>query len=605
MHYDLPEYYLIKSHKPKIQRFYEKHKKKLLWALFDCYKVELVIYTILVAISCIIEFMLTIYSGKAMDKVASGANFRDPAVIKQLAYYFGMMSSLNLITTLISAYNDFMIENVVIGIGISTFSMLQDKIFRYRILNSTKFTEGYITNLIQVDADQVGQMISNASTAIQRTVKPLIAFIYMIYVVGWRMTLFSLMIYMALKTTSIIVLWLRYVVTKALMLAKDKRMTIFSNVIENLEFIKINALENFFCYEVFKKREKEIKQLRNNALVFVLNRFISATTGPGAEVLIFLCFFWWRENTRTNYGAYTSFLQLYGSATFELHNLVYIFVFIFRALANFNRVEEFLAYEDDGQKIRHIEESRASIDAGRRENATDVAIEVLNGNFEWKKAQTQFDKQETMEDVDERNRLLGNTARQGGNAVNDEGDIEMVNLNAEEVRTPLNDQAENKLKNQNSGRAQSHNSNPFNFESDQYSDQASRGSFQLKNINLKIFKGDKIAIIGKSNSGKSSLLYSLLGEMLPTDGSSRIKRTGKVALLTQQRWLIGDTIKENILLGEKYNEEMMVRALKASQLVKDLEFLTNGIETVLSDNGDTVSGGQRARIALARCFYQK
>jgi ATP-binding cassette subfamily C (CFTR/MRP) protein 4 len=98
-----------------------------------------------------------------------------------------------------------------------------------------------------------------------------------------------------------------------------------------------------------------------------------------------------------------------------------------------------------------------------------------------------------------------------------------------------------------------------------------------------------------------------MGEMIPIEGDtkSKVEINGKVAYLAQKRWVIGATIKENILLGKEYDRLTMEAALSASQLIYDLKSLSHGIETILSDNGDTVSGGQRARIGLARCFYQK
>ena len=122
-------------------------------------------------------------------------------------------------------------------------------------------------------------------------------------------------------------------------------------------------------------------------------------------------------------------------------------------------------------------------------------------------------------------------------------------------------------------------------------------------------RGEKVMVFGDSSSGKSSLLYAILGEMnevFPHSNHSSVKtKRGSFGLLTQQRWILGDTVKNNILLALEYDEEKMKRCLEASQLVDDLPNLSDGLETVLGDTSDNVSGGQKARIALARCFYQK
>jgi ABC-type transport system involved in cytochrome bd biosynthesis fused ATPase/permease subunit len=129
--------------------------------------------------------------------------------------------------------------------------------------------------------------------------------------------------------------------------------------------------------------------------------------------------------------------------------------------------------------------------------------------------------------------------------------------------------------------------------------------FVLRNVNLSIKKGEKVVIFGDSTSGKSSLLYCCLGEMIPEHNEIKVKKCGKMCLMDQGRWLIGDTVKENITLGKPYDESEMEEALRASELLPDLGTFSHGLETGLGDTTDTVSGGQRARIALARCFYQK
>ena len=138
-------------------------------------------------------------------------------------------------------------------------------------------------------------------------------------------------------------------------------------------------------------------------------------------------------------------------------------------------------------------------------------------------------------------------------------------------------------------------------------DEEGTDDFFVRGVNLEIKKGERVAVIGRSSSGKSSLLYSVMGEMIPMNinGQTKIVRNGSISFLAQQRWVIGTSIKENICLGKPYNEELMERALMTSKLAFDMKNLSHGIDTVLSDSGDTVSGGQKARIGLARCFYQE
>ena len=134
--------------------------------------------------------------------------------------------------------------------------------------------------------------------------------------------------------------------------------------------------------------------------------------------------------------------------------------------------------------------------------------------------------------------------------------------------------------------------------------ETSTNTFRLKDINLAIRKGEKIAVIGPSSSGMSSLLYAMIGEMIPVT-DAQVYTSGSLSYLPQSRWLMPVSIKENILMGRPFEEDLMRFSLEAADLLADLDQFGDGIDTILSDDGNNVSGGQKARIALARCYYQE
>ncbi|XP_059695209.1 ATP-binding cassette sub-family C member 4 isoform X2 [Haemorhous mexicanus] len=101
---------------------------------------------------------------------------------------------------------------------------------------------------------------------------------------------------------------------------------------------------------------------------------------------------------------------------------------------------------------------------------------------------------------------------------------------------------------------------------------------------------------------KSSLLSAILGE-LPKDKGS-INVTGRIAYVSQQPWVFSGTVRSNILFDKEYEKEKYENVLKVCALKKDLELLANGDLTVIGDRGATLSGGQKARVNLARAVYQ-
>ncbi|KAI9090999.1 P-loop containing nucleoside triphosphate hydrolase protein [Phlyctochytrium arcticum] len=124
----------------------------------------------------------------------------------------------------------------------------------------------------------------------------------------------------------------------------------------------------------------------------------------------------------------------------------------------------------------------------------------------------------------------------------------------------------------------------------------------LTDLNLRIKKGSLTAIVGPVGCGKSSLLSALIGEMTALP-SSRVSLHGSVAYCTQQPWIQTDTVRSNILFGQPNDEARIRQAVRVTGLDIDLEELPGGLDTEIGEKGVNVSGGQKARIALARAVY--
>ncbi|KAL5080702.1 hypothetical protein RYX36_009123, partial [Vicia faba] len=124
----------------------------------------------------------------------------------------------------------------------------------------------------------------------------------------------------------------------------------------------------------------------------------------------------------------------------------------------------------------------------------------------------------------------------------------------------------------------------------------------LRNINLDIRHGQKVAICGEVGSGKSTLLATILGEVPNTKGT--IDVYGKFAYVSQTAWIQTGTIRENILFGSEFDDQTYQETLQRSSLIKDLEFLPYGDLTEIGERGVNLSGGQKQRIQLARALYE-
>ncbi|XP_075667040.1 ABC transporter C family member 8-like isoform X2 [Castanea sativa] len=123
----------------------------------------------------------------------------------------------------------------------------------------------------------------------------------------------------------------------------------------------------------------------------------------------------------------------------------------------------------------------------------------------------------------------------------------------------------------------------------------------LKEVNLEIRWGQKVAICGPVGAGKSSLLYAVLGEIPKISGVVNV--FGSIAYVSQNSWIQSGTIRDNILYGKPMDKTRYEKAIKACALDKDINFFNHGDLTEIGQRGLNMSGGQKQRIQLARAVY--
>ncbi|EGZ10657.1 multidrug resistance protein ABC superfamily [Phytophthora sojae] len=123
----------------------------------------------------------------------------------------------------------------------------------------------------------------------------------------------------------------------------------------------------------------------------------------------------------------------------------------------------------------------------------------------------------------------------------------------------------------------------------------------LRNINLQVKSGDFVVLHGSVGCGKSSLCSALLGEMVKHSGTVFVG--GDVAYCSQQPWIQNMTVRNNILFGHLYDRKKYEKVVDACALTTDLQSLPAGDATEIGERGINISGGQKARIALARACY--
>eukprot|EP00526_Cylindrotheca_closterium_P003573 CAMPEP_0113610786 /NCGR_PEP_ID=MMETSP0017_2-20120614/5211_1 /TAXON_ID=2856 /ORGANISM="Cylindrotheca closterium" /LENGTH=1304 /DNA_ID=CAMNT_0000519695 /DNA_START=42 /DNA_END=3956 /DNA_ORIENTATION=+ /assembly_acc=CAM_ASM_000147 len=136
-------------------------------------------------------------------------------------------------------------------------------------------------------------------------------------------------------------------------------------------------------------------------------------------------------------------------------------------------------------------------------------------------------------------------------------------------------------------------------------DEASSASLAaaLTDITIEFEKGQLTCIIGTVGSGKSALLQAIVGE-LPVFTGKLQRSYDKLAYAAQDPWIMDGTVKENITMGGSFQQEWYDQVIDACGLRLDFSQFANGDQTIVGDRGVQCSGGQRARIGLARALYR-
>lgn len=125
----------------------------------------------------------------------------------------------------------------------------------------------------------------------------------------------------------------------------------------------------------------------------------------------------------------------------------------------------------------------------------------------------------------------------------------------------------------------------------------------LEEINFAAHKGELACIVGRVGSGKSSLLQAVLGDLWKVKGE--VVLHGKSAYVPQQAWVMNASVRENIVFGHRWDPQFYDKTVAACALRDDFAQLPDGDQTEVGERGISLSGGQKARLTLARAVYAR
>jgi ATP-binding cassette subfamily C (CFTR/MRP) protein 4 len=123
----------------------------------------------------------------------------------------------------------------------------------------------------------------------------------------------------------------------------------------------------------------------------------------------------------------------------------------------------------------------------------------------------------------------------------------------------------------------------------------------LEDISFEVGRGQLLTVIGPVGAGKTSLLMAILGELPLLKG--KIEVEPRIAYVSQQPWVFSASVRQNITFGMTFDVDKYNRVIHAVALTKDLALMPEGDQTLVGERGVSLSGGQKARVSLARALY--
>lgn len=359
----------------------------------------------------------------------------------------------------------------------------------------------------------------------------------------------------------------------------DARVSSIKEVLAHLKMIKFYSWEAPYFERISKSRKDEMNVIWKMQVVRNIIISLAMSMSLFASMASFLTVWGTTSSTKTPADIFSS-LALFASLSQQVFMLPIALSAAADAMVGVARVSLFLAApEADKQAMS----TRALPEMEAKMLAAGTAISISNGTFKWEVfAHEEEEKEDDEKDKKSKKKKGGLFKKKQPAAI-----AEKASLSDEDQGSPVTVEKHSYSKSEDTESSSATAMDATIFES-------------LRNINLDIKKGEFVAVTGVIGSGKTSLLNAMAGFMARKSGSLS---TVGLLLLCGVPWIQNATVKENILFGNSFDEERYKQVIYACSLEADLAILPAGDQTEIGERGITLSGGQKARINLARAVY--
>ncbi|KAJ7480081.1 hypothetical protein B0H11DRAFT_2422933 [Mycena galericulata] len=421
--------------------------------------------------------------------------------------------------------------------------------------NETMILLGKIVNLMSGDANRVAMQISGLFMLYSAPMEVIIGSIFLYQLLG--LSAFAGFVVLTLGWPLNSYFMKRAIrIQKGVLKAKDGRMGVLNELISAVKFIKFFAWEQRWIDRALEARNEEIKWMlksRINDIGF----FCVWITAPILISVISFFTYVMLGNELTIGTAFTS-IALFGMIRQPLNVIPISVVEILQTRVCLNRIAAFLDEAEVDDQVSSLKKNRSGPTSLEAE---DDRLGLENASFKW-------------------------------------NEVEEVTAAKDDKKKSASSETDSILTaGSETGTVTDHR-------------------FELKDLSVIFPQGELTLVTGPTASGKTALLLAVLGEMMSLPGGrilmsknpSKIDEYGNMQIISyaaQTPWLRHQSIKDNILFGYPLDEARYQQAIDCCALQPDLDQLEDGDATEIGEKGVSLSGGQKARVALARAVYAK
>ncbi|KAJ3136628.1 hypothetical protein HDU90_003004 [Geranomyces variabilis] len=432
---------------------------------------------------------------------------------------------------------------------------------------------GKIVTMMSVDAERLASYVCYAQRlTVETPLSLILSMSALFYTVGWSAMAGVIVMVLSGPFGGLLGKYIARV-EDDLMTQTDKRVDTANEVLQGIRIIKYFGWEPQFIARVMAARASELSTTRKLAFCFV---GFHATTSFTALLTSFTTFVIYTTVAGRSLNPQTAFtaIALLAQVSQMMQFLPYLMMEITQVKVSYDRVANFLLGKEL-EKYSNEPRAETSCASSGLDSDTDTVGEIPLVGFTHATF-TYFGNEEATADAPAAEKKV------------DEAVIDIAEP-ATEADAP----------------AAAASAEPTNSE------------FTLRDIDLNFPTGGLCVVAGPTGSGKSSLLLALLGEMKRVSGTQHLPDPRRpipnpvtglhsgVAYVAQTPWLIHATIRDNILFGCPYDAERYQKVVEACALIRDFQTLPGGDLTEIGEKGVNVSGGQKARISLARAAYSR